>query len=156
MADLTTNPILSVIATNGNRLSDLVIKDGQLIFVRNKHTIALDFGGKRTFYNQIVEVDTDEARAAMEAPESGLFYFVIDTATLWTYRDKWIPLTTPPKEILFIGTELPELGASMTLYVDTDNNEISVWNDADSKYVVVANKTSELSVEEVDAMFRIN
>ena len=156
MADLTTKTVLSVCATVGSRLSDLAITDGQLIFVRDKHKIALDYGGKRTFYNQIEELATDAARTSMLAPVVGLFYFVIETATFWTYKDSWIQLTTPPKEILFVGTELPELGVSKTLYVDTDNKEISVWDETISQYVVVANKTSELSVDDVDALFRIN
>ena len=51
MADNNTNPILSVCATTGERVKELTIKDGQLIFVQDKHRIALDFNGKRTFYN---------------------------------------------------------------------------------------------------------
>ena len=63
MADSTVKTVLSICATVGSRLSDLVIKDGQLIFVRDKHKIAFDFGGKRTFYNQIVEVASDDHSA---------------------------------------------------------------------------------------------
>ena len=77
MADLTTTTVLSVCATVGSKLSDLTIKDGQLIFVRDKHKIALDFGGKRTFYNQIEELATEGARTSMLAPVTGLYYFVI-------------------------------------------------------------------------------
>ena len=43
MADtLNTTPILSVIATNASRLSDLSIINGQLIFIKDKGRIALD------------------------------------------------------------------------------------------------------------------
>ena len=42
MADLTTYPVLSVCATVGSKLPDLAIKDGQLIFVQDKHKIAFD------------------------------------------------------------------------------------------------------------------
>ena len=101
MADLTTKPVLSVCATVGSKLPNLVIKDGQLIFVQDKHRIALDFGGKRIFYNQIEELATDAVRTSMLAPVAGLFYFVIETAVLWTYRDKWVQITTPPKEVVF-------------------------------------------------------
>lgn len=155
MADLTTKPVLSVCATVGSKLPDLVIKDGQLIFIRDKHKIALDFGGKRVFYNQIEELATDAVRTSMLAPVAGLFYFVIETAVLWTYRDKWVQITTPPKEVVFFGTELPELGVSKTLYVDTGRKEISVWDESASGYVVVADKTNELTAEDVDALFKI-
>ena len=154
MADLTTKSILSACATVGSRLPDLVIKDGQLIFVQDKHKIALDFGGKRTFYNQIEELATEGARTSMLAPVTGLFYFVIETAVLWTYRDKWVQITTPPKEIIFFGTELPELGVTKTLYVDTAKKEISVWDEATTGYVVVADKTAELTAEDVNTLFQ--
>ena len=155
MADLTTTPVLSVCATVGSKLPDLVIKDGQLIFVRDKHKIALDFGGKRTFYNQIEELATEAARTSLLAPVAGLFYFVIETAVLWTYRDGWVQITTPPKEVVFFGTELPELGVTKTLYVDTSRKEISVWDEDTASYIVVADKTKELTAEDIDALFKM-
>lgn len=151
MADKTVGEILSVVATVGSRLSDLVIKDGQLIFVRDKHRIALDFNGKRNFYNQIVEVETEEARADID-PENGLFYFVIDSAVLWTYQDKWIQMTSTPEEVVFIGTELPELGRNKTLYVKKTGG-ISVWDDKLQDYVVVADKYDAIDITDIISMF---
>lgn len=145
--------IFSVIATVGSKVSDLAIKDGQLIFVQDKHKIALDFGGKRVFYNEIFELETESARASLLAPITGAYYFVIETAVLWTYRNGWVRITTPPEEIVFIGTEMPELGSKKTLYVDTANNSISVWDETNGTYVVVADKTKEMSAEEVEALF---
>ena len=52
--------ILSVIGTVKSRLPDLAIKNGQLIFVQDSPTIALDFNGKRTFYNEIITISTEE------------------------------------------------------------------------------------------------
>ena len=153
MADLTTTPILSVCATIGSKLSDLPLKNGQLIFIQDKHKIAFDYNDKRVFYNQIEELATEQDRVSILAPVTGFFYFVIDTAVLWTYRDKWIQLTTPPKEVIFIGVELPELGVSKTIYVDTARKEISVWDESSSEYIVVADKTIEMSVEDIDALF---
>lgn len=99
MADLTNNPILSVYATVGSKISDLVVKDGQLIFVQDKHKLAFDFGGKRTFYNQIEELATDSARTSMLAPVAGLFYYVIETSKFWVYQDEWVPITITPNEV---------------------------------------------------------
>ena len=153
MADLTTKTALSVCATVGSRLPDLAIKNGQLIFIQDKHVIAFDFGGVRRFYNQIIEIDTEAERDALSDMVSGAFYFVIDTACLWTYRDKWYQLTTPPKEVLFIGTELPALGSNRTLYVDKLRKEISVWDSNTFEYIVVAEKTKEMSADDIDALF---
>lgn len=151
MADSTVKKVLSVCATTGSRLSDLVIKDGQLIFVQDKRRIAFDFKGKRVFYNQIEEIATEEERIGLE-PEEGQFYFVIKTAVLWTYRGKWIQLTTPPQDVIFIGVELPELGSANTLYVNK-NGGISIWDDVSMSYITVANKSISISENEIAALF---
>ena len=151
MADSTVKTVLSICATTGSRLSDLVIKNGQLIFVRDKHRIAFDYNDKRVFYNQIEEIATEEERTGIE-PEDGLFYFVIDTAVLWTYRGKWIQLTTPPQDVLFIGVELPELGSNNTLYVNK-NGGISIWDEDSLGYITVADKSAAISESEIDALF---
>lgn len=146
--------IFSVIATVGSKVSDLAIKDGQLIFIQDKHRIALDFGGKRVFYNEILELETESARSAILAPVTGAYYFVIETAVLWTYHSGWVRITTPPEEIVFIGTEMPELGSANTLYVDSANKTISVWDETTGTYVVVADKTMEMSAEDINALFQ--
>lgn len=99
MADSNLTPVLSVCATVGSKLPELVIKDGQLIFVKDKRTIALDIGGKRTFYTQIEELATEAARTSLLAPVTGLYYFVVETSVLWTYRDGWVQITTPPQKV---------------------------------------------------------
>ena len=108
MADLKNYPILSVCATVGSRVSDLLIEDGQLIFIQDKHKIALDYNGKRVFYNQIEEIATEQERKNLLAPVTGFYYFVIDTAVLWTYQNKWIQITTQPENVVQIDTEFPE------------------------------------------------
>lgn len=99
MADSTTKSILSVYTTVESNLANLAVKDGQLIFVRDKYKIALDFDGIRTIYHQIRELATEGARASLLAPISGAYYFVLETSVLWTYNNGWIQITTPPGEI---------------------------------------------------------
>ena len=74
---------VSVIGTVANRLQNLPIRDGQVIFVKDKKKIALDLNGKRTFYNEIVTFNEDQERLDLLAPINGCFYFVIKTAILW-------------------------------------------------------------------------
>ena len=163
MADTVNSAQLSVIATTSSRLSDLVIKNGQLIFVQDKCRIALDFNGKRTFYNQITELDTDYDRASLSSPLNG-YYFIIETAVLLSYQNEWIQLTSQPEEVIFIGTELPELGQAKEkiLYVDKTNKEISVYDKDADAYIVVADKTDiadvDVSIEtvtqdDIDSLF---
>lgn len=99
MADLTAKAVLSAYATVESNLANLAVKDGQLIFVQDKHKVALDFGGKRTIYNQIQELATEGSRVSMLAPLSGAYYFVLETSVLWTYQNGWIQITTPPRGI---------------------------------------------------------
>ena len=99
MADSTSSPVLSAIATVNSKLSDLEVKDGQLIFVQDKNTIALDFGGKRRLYKQIEELSTEDARLSMLAPVNGQYYFVVETGVLWTYQNDWVRITTTPSDI---------------------------------------------------------
>lgn len=92
MAD-KLNTILSVISTTASQLPSLPIVNGQLIFIKDKQKIMLDIGDKRTTYNQIITLQTELERTSLLAPISELFYFVIETNILWTYRNEWIQIT---------------------------------------------------------------
>lgn len=153
-----TKPVLgslSVCATTSDKVKDLVIKDGQLIFIHNAGRIAMDLHGKRTFYNQIIELESESERQSLSDAMDGKYYFVIETAILWRYSNGWTQLTSSPSEILFVGTELPELGKPKTLYVDkTEGNEnISIWDEDVKRYKVVADKVQTMSADDVIALF---
>lgn len=152
MADKTVKSVMSLVATTSSRIRDLVIKDGQLIFIQDLGRIAFDFKGKRVFYNQIVELNNEGERQSLESPLSG-YYFVVDSACLWFYQDGWIQITEKPQEVVFIGVELPELGQNNKLYVDTDDREISVWDEESNQYIVVSNYTQEVTNEDIEDLF---
>lgn len=142
---------MSVIATTSEKLKDLVIEDGQLIFVHDVGRIALDLKGKRTFYNQIIELESDLERLALSTAVNGKYYFVLETAVLWRYSNGWVQISGSISDgTVFIGDSLPELGVQKTLYVDKTKKEISVWNDDGSNYMVVADKTEIATVDEND------
>lgn len=154
MSDTTnTKSIMSLIATSSSRIRDLVIKDGQLIFMQDIGRIAFDYKGKRVFYNQIVELNTEAERLALNPPLDG-YYFVIDEACLWFYKNGWVQITDRPNDVVFIGVELPELGQANKIYADIDDKEISVWNEETGEYVVVANYTQEVSNEDIEDLFK--
>ena len=143
---------LKVIATSSSRIRDLIIRDNQLIFVRDLGRIAFDSKGKRVFYNQIVELETEADRLALVNPIGG-YYFVIGSACLWFYKDGWTQITERPEEVLFVGVELPELGQEGKLYIDTDDREISVWDDETDTYIPVSNYTEEVSNSDIEDLF---
>lgn len=150
--EATINKGLKVIATSSSRIKDLVIRDSQLIFIQDLGRIAFDFKGKRVFYNQIVELATEADRLELENPLNG-YYFVIGSACLWYYKDEWVQITERPQEVLFIGVELPELGQEGKLYIDTDDREISVWNDETDTYITVSNYTAEVTDSDIEDLF---
>ena len=156
MADTTnTKSVLSLVATSSSRIRELVIRDGQLIFIQDLGRIAFDYKGQRVFYNQIVELNTEADRLALDSPLSG-YYFVIGSACLWFYKDEWMQITEKPDDILFIGVELPELGQENKLYANTTsgNENISVWSEELGAYVVVADKTQEVSDNDILSLFK--
>ena len=143
---------LKVIATSSSRIRDLIIRDNQLIFIRDLGRIAFDSKGKRVFYNQIVELETEAERLALVNPTGG-YYFVIGSACLYFYKDGWTQITERPQEVLFVGVELPTLGQEGKLYVDTDDREISVWDEETDKYIKVSNYTQEASEQDIEELF---
>ena len=146
------NTVMSLVATSSQRIKELTIKNGQLIFIQDLGRIAFDFNNKRVFYNQIVELETEADRLALENHLNG-YYFVIDSACLWFYKDGWTQITEKPDEVLFIDVELPQLGQQGKLYIDTDDREISIWCDKTDKYIKVSNYTEEVSASDIEALF---
>lgn len=159
MADMTnTSSYLAVVATTTERIKELPIKAGQLIFARDEkygfHRIAFDRVDGRIFYNQITVLESEYERATLSSPTVG-YYFVVGSACLYKYQDeKWEKLTKEPDEIVFIGVELPELGQESTLYVNKKEKEISVWVEETGEYITVANCTNEITDEDIESLFK--
>lgn len=147
------NKILSVVVTNANKLPDLSIKEAQLIFISDMRKIALDLNGKRTFYNEIVMLQTEQERMSL-TPIVDLYYFVIETTVLWVYRSTgWVQLTSKPEEIIYIGASLPELGSENKLYVDKNEKTISIWDNETQKFEPVSDYTKSIEENEILSLF---
>lgn len=155
MAETTnTKSVLTVVATTSSKIRDLVIKDSQLVFLQDVSRIAFDFKGKRVFYNQITELETEIERLTLDSPLSG-YYFVIDTACLWFYQDGWVQITEKPQEVVSIGVELPELGQAKdnVLYVNKAEREIAVFDSTSNEYIIVSNYTNEVTDSDIENLF---
>lgn len=148
------NTIMQLVATNSPRIRELPIKDGQLIFVQDLGRIAFDFKGKRVFYNQIVELETEAERLTLDEPLDG-YYFVIGSGCLWFYNEEWTQITEKPKEVIHIDVELPQLGQAKenTLYINKAEKEIAIFDSALNQYVVVSDCTNEVTSEDINQLF---
>ena len=144
--------IMSLVATSSSRIRQLPIKNGQLIFIQDLSRIAFDFNDKRVFYNQIVELETEADRLALDDPLRG-YYFVLGSACLWFYKDDWVQITEKPNDILFVDVELPQLGQEDKLYINKAEQYVSIWDDETDKYIVVADCTKEVSAEDIENLF---
>ena len=143
-----------VIATSSSKIRDLVIKNGQLIFIQDLKRIAFDFNNKRVFYNQITTLSSEYERLSLDSPLSG-YYFVVDSACLWFYQDGWSQITERPQEVIHIGVEMPSLGQGKEgmLYVNKAEKEIAVFDSASNEYIVVSDYTNEVTTEDIEKMF---
>jgi hypothetical protein len=156
MADATTTSNgLVLIATTSSRIRDLTIKNNQLIFIQDLGRIAFDFKGKRVFYNQIVELNTEAERLTLDDPLNG-YYFVIGSGCLWFYKDGWTQITEKPQEVIQIGVELPDLGQAQEgmLYVNKAEREIAVFDSASNEYIIVSDYTNECTDTDIENMFK--
>ena len=76
---------LKVISTVDARLSELSIKNGQMIFVKDTHSLYLDMGNIRTQYHDITILQTESIREGLLAPTAG-FYFCLSSDVLWIIK----------------------------------------------------------------------
>ena len=154
MADESLKAVMSVVVTTASKLTDLAIKNGQLIFINDNKRIALDFNDKRVFYNQIVVLQTESERTGLLAPIQELFYFVVETAILWTYQTTgWIQVTKNPSEIVYIGDNLPEVGVTKNIYINKAEKNISIWDEETSGYIKVSDCADPIDTEEITSLF---
>ena len=54
---------------------------------------------------------------------------------------------------MVIGTQFPQLGVKNTLYINTEDKSISIWNTESASYSVVADKTQTISADDIRALF---
>lgn len=155
MAEATVQTFATLIATRSSRVRELPIKNGQLVFIQDVGRIAFDYNSKRVFYNQIAELQTEVERLTLDNPLNG-YYFVVDTAILWRYDNGWIQITEKPENIVSIDVELPALGQAKenVLYVSKAEKEIAVFDSVTNEYIVVANKTNEVTDEDIENLFK--
>lgn len=67
--------------TTSAKLNELPVEDGQIIFVPEIATIAMDMYGQRYLYQNIKTFETDAQRVEMPFPSEG-FYYIEETETL--------------------------------------------------------------------------
>lgn len=127
---------MKFIATNSDKLQNINVVPGQLIFSRDDRVIYLDTD-VRTSFQQIMTVAKEETLEKLASPVQG-FYFVEDTTTLWRFKDNvWTQLTEKPGEhMIFLDREnFPTEGRENVLYVD--KTKIYQWDTTINDYIAM-------------------
>ena len=137
---------MKFIATTSDKMQDIGVTSGQLIFSRDDRIIYLDAGTERTSFQQIISVVDEETRQNLISPVRG-FYFVEEEKTLWKYDKNsiWTQITEPPKEnLVFLSREnFPETGVENVLYVD--KKTIYQWDNSTQDYIAMGASATELN-----------
>lgn len=118
---------MKFIATTRDKVENIEIVSGQLIFSRDERVIYLDTD-VRTSFKQIITLVNEEQRQNLQNPVPG-FYFVKDTKALWSYdEEEWDQVSGPASESMVFANrdEFPVIGEEKVLYVD--EKKIYQWN----------------------------
>ena len=79
-------PIFQPVKTTKSILDTTSIVDGKAYFVQDSEQLFFDYDNVRTEIRDIIVLDTEAARTSLLAPLNK-FYFVVETAILWLYRN---------------------------------------------------------------------
>lgn len=125
---------MKFIATTSDKMKDIEVKNGQLIFSRDDRVIYLD-SDERTSFQQIITLIDEAQRVNMASPMNKTYYFVEETCILYYYDNSWKAITTPPDEkTIFIGEEeLPTTGKESTLYITKTG--MYQWDKESNEYI---------------------
>ena len=82
---------------------------------------------------------------------------MIDTSILWTYKNSWVQITSPPQNILFT-LEIHFLNleqAEHYMLILKKNRYISIWDDKLFKYVTVADAIDTINEDDISSLFLV-
>lgn len=124
---------MKFIATTSDKVKDIKVVNGQLIFSRDDRTIYLD-SDERTAFQHIITLISEAQRINIKTPVTG-YYFVEESCILYYYKDSWKALTNPPDEktIFTSEDELPATGKASTLYITKKG--IYQWDEDTQDYI---------------------
>lgn len=141
------NSIVKFYTTVAAKLSQLAVKNGQIIFVSDTRKIYLDFAGQRVCYDAIAIFDTDQERLDWLAPVEG-FYYVRETHVIWNFSGSWTQITPENLTPISFGVtaqDFPAVGNNKILYIADDATY--KWDAAKSEYKPVSNLTQWVEME---------
>ena len=145
--------VVNLYIAQPKHLSQLPVRDGNIIFLENSNKVCLDYHDKRYDYETIKTFQTDSEREIFVPDLSG-YYFVVETGCLWYYNNGWSRITCPPEDVVtFVDIDLPTVGRSETLYVSKKKQVISIWDTDKNEYLAVSDYTKSVTEDDIANLF---
>lgn len=121
--------------TTSDKLQELPVQNGQIIFVPDKNTLCLDMNGQRSYYQTIKTFATDRERLDATNLIKG-FYFVEETSDFWEWKNGWEKTTKSPVVYGSTVASFPARGKEGVLYYSDDG--VYRWNKEQVNYKLIA------------------
>lgn len=147
--------IVNLFVTKPKYLSQIPVRDGNIVFVEQSNQVCLDFHNERYTY-ETIHTFHNEAERIVYRPFLSGYYFVIETGCLWYFdKTKWTRITKTPEDIItFVEVDMPATGKSEVLYVSKKNQNIMVWDKDKEEYSTVSNYTKTIDTNDITNLFR--
>ena len=128
---------MKFIATTSDKIKDIAIVNGQMIFSRDDRVIYLD-SDQRTSFQTIITLVDENQRLNLVSPVSG-FYFVIETKNFWYYENDSWSLIAGEKQNLFYQSknDFPSVGQTDLLYIDSKSHIMYEWDTNSNDYIAM-------------------
>jgi hypothetical protein len=81
--------LLKLIKTTSDKVSTILVEDGQLIFATDRKETFLDSGSTRIELGDVIYIDSEVDRLMILEPIQYKLYYTKDSGKLYSYSDEW-------------------------------------------------------------------
>lgn len=133
--------VLSLTEVPQSGLSNIPVKNGQLIFCRDTGNFYKDDTNSR------IQMSTEfiVCSELPLAPVSNKLYLLLPN-TLCFFNGEWVELNESPVISKRTIYSFPTIGSETNIYIATDENKTYRWNDADMKYYCIGSDYNDIQI----------
>lgn len=134
---------LSLFEVTQSQLSQVAVKDGQLIVCTDTGNFYRDLSDRRIILGSSIE----KVNALPLAPLSNKVYLLLSDQSLWYYENDWIQLSNN-RVVVTASTyaSLPSVGQEACVYVVKNQNKTYRWDDTDNRYYCIGSDYNDINI----------